>query len=77
MKKGICFMMAAALCAMVLTACGDNSRQSGNVNAQDQSESQSSQAGNQDNGTLTGTELQPETTNAADSGQAEESTESG
>lgn len=80
MKKGIC-IMAAALCAMLLTACGDNSRQSGNANAQDQSESsstvQSSQAGNQDNGMLAGTEVQPGMNNAADSGQAAESTESG
>lgn len=63
MKKGICFMMAAALCAMLLTACGDNSRQSENANAQDQSENsstvQSSQTGNQDNGVITGTEEQP------------------
>lgn len=54
--------MAAALCAMLLTACGNNSRQSGNANAQDQSESsstvQSSQVANQDNGMLTGTEVQ-------------------
>lgn len=54
--------MAAALCAMLLTACGNNSRQSGNANAQDQSESsstvQSSQSESQDNGVITGTEEQ-------------------
>lgn len=73
--------MAAALCTMLLTACGNNSKQSGNANAQDQSESsstvQSSQAESQDNEVITGTEEQPETTNAADSGQPAESTESG
>lgn len=60
MKKGICFMMAAALCAMLLTACGNDSRQSDNANAQDQSGSnntvESSQAEHQDNGVITGTE---------------------
>lgn len=37
MKKGICFMMVAALCAMLLNACGNDCRQSDNVNAQEQS----------------------------------------
>lgn len=81
MKKGICFMMAAALCAVLLTACGNDSRQSDNANAQDQSGSsntvESSRAENQDNGVITGTEEPLETTNAADSGQVAESTENG
>lgn len=46
-------MLAAALCAMLLTACGNNSGQSSNANARNQSESsstvQDSQTGNQDN----------------------------
>lgn len=33
MKKGICFMMTVALCAMLLTACGNGSGQSGNASA--------------------------------------------
>lgn len=40
MKKGICFTMAAALCVMLLTACGNDSKQSGNANAQSQSETE-------------------------------------
>ena len=33
MKKGICSMMAVALCVMLLTACGNGSGQSGNASA--------------------------------------------
>lgn len=73
MKKGICFMMAAVLCVMLLTACGNDSKQSGNANAQSQSESRSTVQGsepeNQDNEVITGTEAQSETEDIADSGQ--------
>lgn len=48
MKKGICFVMTAVVCAMLFTACGNNGRQSDSANGKDQPESsspvQSSQA---------------------------------
>lgn len=66
-------MMAAVLCVMLLTACGNDSKQSGNANAQSQSESRSTVQGsepeNQDNEVITGTEAQSETEDIADSGQ--------
>lgn len=74
MKKGICFMMTAVLCAMLLTACGNSSGQSGSANTQEQSQSNSTvqnpEPGNQDNGVETDAEVQPETTDTADSGQS-------
>lgn len=73
MKKGICFMMTAALCVMLLTACGSDSKQSGNTNAQSQSESSSTVPGsepeNQDNEVIAGAEAQSETADIADSEQ--------
>lgn len=38
MKKWICFMMTAVLCAMLLTACGNSSRQQESVNVKEQEE---------------------------------------
>lgn len=81
MKKGICFMMTAVLCAMLLTACGNNSGQSDNAGAQNQSESnstvQGSETDNQDNEVISGTEVQQEAADAAEAGQEAEGTENG
>lgn len=56
-------MLAAALCVMLLTACGNNSGQSGEENSTNQSEgsgtAQSPETENQNNGVVTGTEVQP------------------
>lgn len=66
MKKGICFLMTAVVCAMLFTACGNNGRQSDNTNGKDQPESSSpvqsfqaeDKAENQDHGETTETEEQ-------------------
>lgn len=59
-------MLAATLCAMILTACGNNGGQSSNNNAQNQSESsdmvQNSETDNQDHEEITGTETRSDTT---------------
>lgn len=77
MKKGICLMMTTILCAMLLTACGNSSGQSGSANTQEQSQSNSTvqnpEPDNQDNGVETDAEVQSETmetTDTTDSGQA-------
>ncbi len=70
MRKRICMMLAATLCAMVLTACGNNGGQSSNNNAQNQSGSgdvvQNSETDNQDHEEITGTEIQSDTTEATE-----------
>lgn len=52
MKKWICFVMAAILCAMALTACGNSNSRQGNENVQEQVEvgntEQNSEAGEQE-----------------------------
>lgn len=76
MKKGICFMMTVVLCAMLLTACGNNSGQSGNTNTQDQSQSNSAvQSQEPDNRETADREIQPEVSDTTDSGLVAESTE--
>jgi Flavodoxins len=63
-------MLAATLCAMVLTACGNNGGQSSNNNAQNQSGSgdmvQNSETDNQNHEEITGTEIQSDTTEATE-----------
>lgn len=43
MKKWICFMMTAVLCAMALTACGNSSRQQESVNVKEQKEAEAAE----------------------------------
>lgn len=63
-------MLAATLCAMVLTACGNNGGQSSNNNAQNQSGSgdmvQNSETDHQNHEEITGTEIQSDTTEATE-----------
>ena len=73
--------MTVALCAMLLTACGNGSGQAGNAGAENSTEGsstvQSAESGNQDNEVITGTEVQSGITDTADNGQTAESTGSG
>lgn len=79
MKKGICFVMTATLCTMLLTACGDTSGSSDHVNVQNRSEEssivQSSETENQDNEVITETEVQLETSDTTNNMQEAESIE--
>ena len=75
MKKGICILMTAALCAMLLTACGSSNEQAGNTTVQDEPEGSSTIESIEPEEERSEVEVQPEEVDAADTEQAAEDTE--